>query len=108
MSIHKTLDERWAQMPLAEQMGNIGSEVSRATLFYKKGDAEKCFNAVARGLELIDLSLSAAQKANRKGALKELSRAREFFCEIFLGNNYTQEIQSFQEYFDQFAIASRR
>lgn len=34
---HKELAQgRWAQMPLAEQMANIGSEVSRAFNWQKK------------------------------------------------------------------------
>jgi hypothetical protein len=33
---HKTLEERWGQMSLSQQMGNIGSEVSRAAFWYLK------------------------------------------------------------------------
>jgi hypothetical protein len=35
---HKKLTGgRWAEMPLAEQMANVGSEVSRALNWKKKG-----------------------------------------------------------------------
>ena len=94
-------------MTLAEQMGNIGSEVSRAQIFFAKKDKEKCFNAVARGLELMDLTIAHMQKLKRSGALKELCRAREVICDYFLGDNeYHTDINSFQLYFDQFALAA--
>jgi len=106
--IHKTLaGGRWENLTLAEQMGNIGSEVSRAQIFFAKNDKEKCFNAVARGLELIDLSISGAQKQKRSGALKELTRAREVICDYFVGDNeYHTDIKSLQLYFDQFAVSA--
>jgi hypothetical protein len=46
---HKTLKERWGQMSLAQQMGNIGSEVRAAFLHSKK------YRAYSRVLELIYL-----------------------------------------------------
>jgi len=106
--LHKTLEERWARMSLAEQMGNIGSEVSRAAFFLKKDDREKCLNSAARGLELFDFSIKAAQQNKRRGALKELTRSRDIFCEIFFEMEHAEEIQSFQAYFDQFALAARK
>jgi len=106
--IHKSLaGGRWETLTLAEQMGNIGSEVSRAQIFFAKHDKEKCFNAVARGLELIDLTIAHAQKQKRSGALKELCRVREVMCDYFLGpNEYRTDIKSLQLYFDQFAISA--
>lgn len=39
---HKDLAEgRWAKMPLAEQMPNIGSEISRANRWKGKGNREQ-------------------------------------------------------------------
>ena len=57
--IHKDLAEgRWAEMSFREQMGNIGSEVSRS-LRAKELNKEKRMNsAIDRALELFDLSLS--------------------------------------------------
>ncbi|MDR0291279.1 MAG: hypothetical protein LBI01_00545 [Elusimicrobium sp.] len=106
--IHKSLaGGRWETLTLAEQMGNIGSEVSRAQIFFAKKDKEKCFNAVARGLELVDLTIAHAQKQKRSGVLKELTRARELICDYFLGaNEYNTDIKSFQLYFDQFALSA--
>jgi len=36
---------RWASMSLAEQMLNIGSEVSRANRWQSKGNMEQCHRA---------------------------------------------------------------
>lgn len=103
----KTLQERFEQMPLAEQMGNIGSEVSRATYFKNKNNPEQVFNCIARALELTDSSIKAAQKNKLRGTLKELCLMREVMCDYFLGNNeYNINIKSFQNYFTQFAIAA--
>ena len=44
-------------MALCEQMGNIGSEVSRAINWRNKGNGEFSARAAARALELLDLSL---------------------------------------------------
>lgn len=73
--------ERWQELSLLEQLGNIGSEVSRALKW--EGKDEKTFNgAVDRALELFDLTL---QDARWRGArLREIARAREVFCDAIL------------------------
>jgi len=47
--------ERWWTFTLAEQFGNIGSEVSR-TLKWRSRNPEIAERAMARALELIDLT----------------------------------------------------
>lgn len=55
---HKDLAAgRWAQMSLAEQMLNIGSEVSRANRWKAKGNEEQCHRAADRALELVLLTI---------------------------------------------------
>ena len=53
---HKELKEsgRWSSMSFFEQMGNIGSEVSRACKWKEKGKPEMMQKAFERGLELLD------------------------------------------------------
>jgi len=98
--IHKDLAEgRWAKMSFREQMGNIGSEVSRS-LRAKESNKEKRMNsAIDRALELFDLSLSC----NFGTKLVELCRAREEFCDYFFGNNsfHTDPVKM-QRYYDSF------
>ena len=51
---HKELAAgRWAEMPLALQMLNIGSEISRANRWKSKGNQNQVERAVFRALELI-------------------------------------------------------
>ena len=97
--------ERWHRMTLAEQIGNIGSEVSRTASAQGK-DQNRFNNALARTLELFDLTLSDSRW---RGRLREIGRMREVFCDVVLGGaEYGDNFASLQNYFDQFAYAASR
>ncbi len=102
---HKDLAaERWQTLTLAEQMGNIGSEVSRARLSQSK-DAAGFDGAVARALELFNLT---AVDPRWRGRLREILRSREVFCDATLGGHeYGASLAELEEYFDEFALAAR-
>ena len=104
--LHKHLAEgRWAEMNLCEQLANIGSEVSRALNWRKKGNPQLSKNAIIRALELIDLSLKTTKTYPR---LKELARMREAITDDFYGNNdFLSTEESWRKYFDYFAIAAK-
>ena len=74
---------RWHQMSLAEQMGNIGSEVDRIASWKKKGNEDYAMKALYRSLDLFDLTASDPRWKNR---LKEILRAREFLCDLYVGD----------------------
>jgi len=95
--------ERWRRMTLAEQIGNIGSEVSRTAS--AQGQNENRFNnAFARALELFDLTLSDPRW---RGCLWEIGRMREVFCDAVLGGaEYGSNLLELQKYFDQFAYVA--
>lgn len=101
---HKELAaSRWFQLSLKEQMGNIGSEVSRAGRWQNK-DEKLFWGAVERCLELFDLTLADSRW---KGRRREIARAREVFCDaVYGGKEYQSTFQNLQPYFDQFALAS--
>lgn len=109
-AIHTSLaDGRWETLPLAKQMGNIGSEVSRALRWKSKGNSERMTACLDRALELIDLSLRWAQKEQNKkdhpGALRELARLRDVVCDYFFyDNTYGADGETLLRYFDQFAL----
>ncbi|MCL5095512.1 MAG: hypothetical protein M1575_02190 [Patescibacteria group bacterium] len=91
---------KWNNLDLIEQMANIGSEVFRAISWRAKGDNETAKGAFIRALELFDLTVSDPSNRNR---LKEILRARELFCDFFIGNNrYFQTDGQWQKYFSQF------
>ncbi len=97
--------ERWRRMTLAEQIGNIGSEVSRTASAQGK-DESRFNNALARALELFDLTLSDSRW---RGRLWEIGRMREVFCDTVLGGaEYGDSLTSLQKYFDQFAYSTIR
>ncbi len=95
--------ERWHRMTLAEQIGNIGSEVSRTTSAQGKNE-NRFNNAFARALELFDLTLSDPRW---RGRLWEIGRMREVFCDAVLGGvEYGSNLSDLQKYFDQFAYVA--
>lgn len=97
--------ERWFRLPLAEQLGNIGSEVGRARAWQER-DKKSFWGAVGRAMELIDLTRS--DKRWRKRRL-ELDRARETFADAVLGGReYQSTLADLEKYFMQFALFARR
>jgi hypothetical protein len=102
--IHKELAAGgWQKLSLKEQIGNIGSEVSRAAKWQNKND-ELFIGAVERALELFDLTLGDPRW---NGRLREIARAREVFCDaVYGGKLYKSSFDDLQKYFDQFALAA--
>ena len=99
---HKELaNGGWKELSFYLQMGNIGSEVSRSLRWYGKN--EKRFRvSFERALELFDLTIEYAPR--RSGALTEVCRAREEFCDYFNGNSWGTDGAKMLRYYDQFAI----
>lgn len=96
---------RWREMSLPEQMANIGSEISRALNWQKKGNEEYSRKAVIRALELLDLSLECGGSLSR---LREVARVREAVVDYFFGNNeFLSSEPLWRSYFDHFAFAAR-
>ena len=94
---------RWSTFSLVEQLGNIGSEVSRA--IRSRGDEKRVEGAVSRALELFDLTISDPRWQKR---LKEITRARELFCDAaYGGGQYGTSLEDLDRYFYYFAFAAR-
>ena len=105
MTHHKSLSEgEWRKLSLLEQLGNIGSEISRALRW--QGKDEELFNgAVERALELFDLTLDDPRWRKR---MREIARVREVFCDTVFGKKeYQSSLEDLLRYFDQFAYAVR-
>jgi len=97
---------RWKEMTLSEQLANIGSEISRALNWKRKGNDEYSHKAALRALELLDLSLESDLSLPK---LKEVARLREAVVDYFFGDNIFQSSDSFwRSYFDHFAYAAAR
>jgi len=107
-SLHRELaGGRWWTLSIFEQMGNIGSEVSRALNWRGRNEALS-ENALARGLELFDLTLSDPRWRPSVCRLREIARAREVMVDFIVGDNvYGSTEESLRRYFDHYAIVAR-
>lgn len=95
----------WARLTLVQQLGNVGSEVSRA-LRWRDKDPRLFEGAMLRALELLSLSIGDPRW---KGRRKELARARELLCDAWLGGaEYGSRLEDMDRYFFHFAVAARR
>ena len=98
---------RWWTLSLFEQLGNIGSEISRATKWSGRNDT-LARGAVERALELFDLTLDDPRHRQSPPRLRELARAREVVVDFFVGaNDYHSTAEGLQRYFDAYALAVR-
>lgn len=79
-TIHQSTAARWTTLSLAEQLANVGSEVERALKARAIGNNTRLKHAVARALELFDLT--AADERWRGPRRREILRAREEFCRV--------------------------
>ena len=96
----------WSNHPITYQMGNIGSEVSRALKWTVKNNQTRADKAIDRALELFDLTI--ADNVNNHARLTELLKAREEFCDYFFNNNtYHTDPFKMQKYYDGFVIMFR-
>ncbi|OFW28863.1 MAG: hypothetical protein A3H97_16425 [Acidobacteria bacterium RIFCSPLOWO2_02_FULL_65_29] len=99
---------RWWELSLAEQLGHVGSEVSRAVRWTSRNPGV-ARGALYRALELLDLTLDDPRQRRSVARLREIARAREVVADFFAGpNQYGSTGPSLQKYFDAYARAARR
>jgi hypothetical protein len=99
---------RWWDLSLAEQLGNVGSEVGRAIRWMPTHPA-RAQAALHRALELIDLTLDDPRHRRSVARLREIARTREVLVDFLAGpNQYRSSGPSLQRYFDAFAVAASR
>ena len=101
-------ESRWASMPLAVQMANLGSEVGRTSKWLAKGKENMAFSAFIRALDLFDLTIKYGRKGTDGEAelLKELCRGRDLFTESFMDKDM-ETLEWLDRYFLCFSKAVR-
>ena len=106
---HRELAEgRWGTLSLAEQLGHVGSEISRA-IRWRSRRPDLAQGALCRALELLDLTLADPRQRRAPARLREIARAREVVVDYLAGSNqYGSTALSLQKYFDAYALAARR
>ena len=98
--------ERWWTFSLAQQLGNVGSEVGRA-LRWRSKNPTIAQGALDRALELIDLTLDDPRHRTSVARLREICRAREVLLDFVVGTNqYGSTEETLRRYFDAFAVAA--
>lgn len=99
---------RWHTFSIAEQLGNVGSEVERAIKWGEKGDKEHREQALCRMFELMNLTISDPRWRHLR-RLRELTRAREILTDFFYGDNtYHSTADDLKKYFYYFALDARK
>jgi len=97
---------RWFTLSLAEQLGNVGSEVGRATKWLNKDQDNLMRRCLDRAFELLDLTISDARWQNHRQ--KELKIAREILTDTFYGTReYGDTPEKMEKYFYEFALEAR-
>jgi hypothetical protein len=97
---------RWFTFSIAEQLANVGSEYERALRAKEQGEGERLKHALARMLELMDLTIADSRWRNHR--LKELCRVRGIACEQLCSETPEPWArQDLKGYFLQFGILAR-
>lgn len=107
MTAHSDLAAgRWSTLSLAEQLANVGSEVDRAIAAWAAQRADRFDRALARALELFDLTVRDDRwRGHRR---REILRAREEFCRVFFDPETPGAAAGLSRYFLPFAVLARR
>src|SRR5438477_8611243 len=98
---------RWAAFSLAVQLANVGSEVDRAIAAWAAQRSDRFDRALARALELFDLT--ARDNRWRGHRRREILRSREEFCRLFFEDPPPAGgVPTLRDYFLRFAVLARR
>lgn len=92
--------DRWNQLSIFEQIGNIGSEVGRTLQLKRKGQDFQA--ALIRTLDLFDATVEPLVKI-KSHRTKEVLRARDQFLQAL----FVSDDPSLETWFLHFAIAAR-
>ena len=108
MTSHRELAAgRWRALTLAEQLAHVGSEVDRAIVAWEAQRLDRFDKALARALELFDLT--AGDDRWRGHRRREILRAREEFCRLFFDDQPPSgAARTLRDYFLRFAVLARR
>ncbi len=97
--------ERWHTLSLAEQIGNIGSEICRLRKTEERKDAPATEQSFYRALDCIDATISDLRW---KWRLKEIVRLREVLADhVVHAGVYAVPLEQLERYCTDFAMIAR-
>ena len=98
--------EKWQKLSIFEQLGNIGSEVSRAKYWEDKGEIDRRNSSLERSFDLIDLTLADKKNIWRSG---EVGRLKEVLGDIYSASgNYLVALSDLEKMFVEYAVRARK
>ncbi|MBQ2641607.1 MAG: hypothetical protein IJG15_06395 [Lachnospiraceae bacterium] len=96
----KDISITWFEMPVSMQISNIGSEVSRAISWKKKGNEKRMIGFCNKAIEFLKLSIEDPKNKHRIG---EFSFCIEELEDYFIGDNiYGTTDEMLHKYYDAF------
>lgn len=105
MSAHEGAAGVWKTFSLAEQIGNIGSELARAARYQREGNRERLVSSLDRANALLSLSLDDPRW---KGRMRELAIFQEFVSDWYEdGSHYGVSLENLVAYCMPFALQAR-
>ncbi len=106
-SAYKIDRQYWAKFNFDEQMGNIGSEVSRAIKAKQNGNEESLIGAFYRALDLFNASLEVLK--NNASQYQEVKEANQKFVAFFQSKNSNpKDFAQLDGYFYAYALVARK
>ena len=99
-------EARWFKFSLCEQMGHIGSEISRARIWEDKNDRESRNHALARALELIDTTKDDSRLYKRR---RELCYLHEMLADKYIDAAvFNTSLKDLEGYCLDFALVANK
>jgi len=99
-------EERWFKFSLCEQMGHIGSEITRARIWEDKKDLVSRNNALERALELIDVTKDDSRLYKRR---RELCYLHEIVADKYINTEvYDTSLKDLEKYCLDFALVANK
>lgn len=106
MSNYMVDRQKWASMDILNQMGNIYSEVGRTMNAKKSGNEARFQGALSRALDLFDATVDVLNE-QKSPRMREVLLAKYQFLSLFFAKTRTENPETLDRYFLQFAIAAR-
>ncbi|HUD05310.1 MAG TPA: hypothetical protein VMR18_00100 [Candidatus Saccharimonadales bacterium] len=107
MTDYKVDRERWSQMSILEQMGNIYSEVGRSFKAKRSGKVDNQNLAATRAIDLFDATVETLIEKKSIRAT-EVLRAKDQYLISLHGKPFNEkDASSLEKYFLEFAVAAR-